>query len=41
MRALTLGDVSVGLLWHCVYLFAMGVVGLTITARRLERLLLQ
>jgi lipooligosaccharide transport system permease protein len=41
IRSLTLGDVSFGLLSHCAYLLAMGLVGLTITARRLERLLLQ
>jgi lipooligosaccharide transport system permease protein len=41
IRSLTTGDVSVGLLWHAVYLTAMGAIGLTITARRLERLLLQ
>jgi lipooligosaccharide transport system permease protein len=41
IRSLTTGDVSVGLLWHVVYLTAMGAIGLTITARRLERLLLQ
>jgi len=40
IRALTLGDVSFGLLSHVVYLAVMGVIGLAITARRLERLLL-
>ncbi len=29
-----------GLLWHAVYLAVMGLIGLAITARRLERLLL-
>jgi lipooligosaccharide transport system permease protein len=41
IRSLTTGDVSVGLLWHVAYLTTMGVIGLMITARRLERLLLQ
>ena len=40
IRALTLGDVSIGLLWHVVYLGVMGLIGLRITARRLGRLLL-
>ena len=40
LRALTLGDVSIGLLWHVAYLVVMGLVGLRITSRRLARLLL-
>ena len=41
MRDLTTGAVSVGLLWHVLYLTVLGVVGLAIASRRLERLLLE
>lgn len=41
IRALTLGMVGWGVLGHLLYLSAMGLVGLVIAARRLERLLLQ
>ena len=40
MRALTLGTVSPGLLWHVAYLGVMGVTGLYIAGRRVGRLLL-
>jgi lipooligosaccharide transport system permease protein len=39
-RALMLGDVGPGVLWHVAYLVALGVFGVVGTARRLERLLL-
>jgi len=41
MRGLTLGIVSVSLLWHVLYLAVMGVAGLTIAGRRISRLLLR
>ena len=41
IRSLTTGDVSAVLLVHVAYLVVMGVIGLTITSRRLARLLLQ
>jgi lipooligosaccharide transport system permease protein len=39
-RALLLGSVGPGLLWHVAYLLVMGVAGYAVAARRLERLLL-
>ena len=39
-RALMLGEVGVGVLWHVAYLVAMGLLGVLGTARRLEGLLL-
>jgi lipooligosaccharide transport system permease protein len=41
IRSLTTGSVTIGLLWHVVYLFVMGLIGLRITSRRLAHLLLQ
>lgn len=41
VRGLTTGAVEPGLLVHAAYLAAMGVVGLAIAGRRLERLLLK
>ena len=41
IRSLTTGDVSAVLLLHVAYLVVMGLIGLTITSRRLARLLLQ
>ena len=41
MRDLMLGDVSWGILAHVAYLSVMGVVGLLLAARRIERLLLR
>ena len=41
IRSLTTGDVSAVLLVHIAYLVVMGMIGLTITSRRLARLLLQ
>ncbi len=41
VRGLTTGAVGAGLLVHAGYLAAMGLVGLAITSRRLERLLLK
>jgi lipooligosaccharide transport system permease protein len=40
LRALTTGTPTWATLGHAVYLAVMGLAGLTITARRLERLLL-
>jgi lipooligosaccharide transport system permease protein len=40
MRALALGTVSPGLLWHVAYLGVMGVTGLYVAGRRVGRLLL-
>ncbi|HSV64286.1 MAG TPA: ABC transporter permease [Mycobacteriales bacterium] len=40
VRGLTTGSVGVGLLVHVSYLLAMGLAGLAVSARRLERLLL-
>ena len=40
LRSLALGAVTLGDLWHVVYLGAMGAAGLLITSRRLSRLLL-
>jgi len=40
LRALTLGVVGPGLLWHVVYLVLMGLAGLFIAGRRIGRLLL-
>ncbi|HEY2689482.1 MAG TPA: ABC transporter permease [Streptosporangiaceae bacterium] len=41
LRALTLGVVGPGLLWHVVYLGLMGLAGLFIAGRRIGRLLLR
>ena len=41
IRSLTTGDLSLALVAHVGYLVAMGMIGLTITSRRLARLLLQ
>jgi lipooligosaccharide transport system permease protein len=41
MRSLALGTVGVEALFHLAYLVAMGLIGLAVTSRRLERLLLQ
>ena len=41
IRGLTTGMVDPGLLVHVAYLAVMGVIGLAITSRRLERLLLK
>ena len=41
LRALTLGVVGPGLLWHVVYLVLMGLAGLFIAGRRIGRLLLK
>ncbi|GAB2680464.1 ABC transporter permease [Thalassiella azotivora] len=40
VRDLMLGQLHAGLLWHVGYLVAMGLVGLVVAGRRLERLLL-
>jgi lipooligosaccharide transport system permease protein len=40
IRSATLGDVGLGLFGHAAYLAAVGAIGLAITGRRLERLLL-
>ena len=39
-RALLLGDMGWGVLWHVLYLFVLGLVGVLGAARRLEKLLL-
>lgn len=39
-RALMLGEVSSGVLWHVAYLVVLGALGVIGTARRLEKLLL-
>jgi len=41
VRSLTTGSVDVGILVHVAYLATMGLAGLAITSRRLERLLLK
>jgi lipooligosaccharide transport system permease protein len=41
MRGLCLGIVSWGLLWHVLYFLVMAAVGILLTSRRLERLLLR
>ena len=40
VRSLTTGFVGFGLLWDAAYLGIMGLIGLVLTSRRLERLLL-
>ena len=40
MRALCLGIVTWGLLWHVLYFLVMAAVGIVVAARRLDRLLL-
>ena len=39
-RALLLGDMAPGVLWHVLYLLVLGLVGVLGAARRLEKLLL-
>jgi len=41
LRSLTTGAVGPGLLWHVAYLLVMGLIGLVIAARRLDKLLLK
>jgi lipooligosaccharide transport system permease protein len=41
LRGLTLGYVGPSLLWHVLYLAAMGTIGLAIAGRRIGRLLLR
>ena len=41
MRGLCLGIVSWSLCWHVLYFLVMAVVGILLTARRLDRLLLR
>jgi lipooligosaccharide transport system permease protein len=38
-RATLLGDMHVGLLWHAVYLVALGWLGMQVANRRLSHLL--
>ena len=40
LRALTTGTVDLGILGHAAYLTVMGVIGLSVTSKRLARLLL-
>ena len=40
LRELTTGSVGLGSLWHVLVLVLLGVVGLVVTGRRLEKLLL-
>jgi len=39
IRQLTTGTVDAGILWHVLYLSVMGVAGLAVVGRRLDRLL--
>jgi lipooligosaccharide transport system permease protein len=41
MRGLCLGIVSPSLLWHVLYFLVMAAVGIVVTSRRLDRLLLR
>jgi len=41
IRALVTGAVDAGILWHVAYLSALGLLGLTVVARRLDKLLLK
>jgi lipooligosaccharide transport system permease protein len=41
IRSLVIGAVDPSILWHVVYLAAMGLIGLAVVARRLDRLLLK
>ena len=41
MRGLCLGIVSFSLLWHVLYFLVMAAIGVALTARRLDRLLLR
>jgi lipooligosaccharide transport system permease protein len=41
MRGLCLGIVSASLLWHVLYFLVMAAVGIVVTSRRLDRLLLR
>jgi lipooligosaccharide transport system permease protein len=41
IRSLTTGMVDAGILWHVAYLTLMGLVGLAVVGRRLDRLLLK
>ncbi len=41
IRSLTLGDIGPGILIHVVYLTVMGLVGLWVVSKRLDRLLLK
>ncbi|HEY3333943.1 MAG TPA: ABC transporter permease [Candidatus Limnocylindrales bacterium] len=41
IRALVTGAVDPGILWHVVYLTVMGVAGLAVVSRRLDKLLLK
>ncbi len=41
IRALVTGAVDVGILWHVAYLAVLGLVGLAVVARRLDKLLLK
>jgi lipooligosaccharide transport system permease protein len=41
IRALTLGNITVTLVWHTAFLVAMGAAGLAVTRVRLEKLLLR
>ena len=41
MRGLCLGIVSWALLWHVLYFVVMAVIGILLTSRRLDRLLLR
>jgi lipooligosaccharide transport system permease protein len=41
IRQLTTGYVDLGILWHVLYLGAVGLVGLVVVGRRLDRMLLK
>lgn len=41
IRSLTVGAISPVLLFHVAYLVAMGIGGLVVTSRRIDKLLLK
>jgi lipooligosaccharide transport system permease protein len=41
LRALVTGSVDPSILWHVAYLGVMGLLGVTVVGRRLDRLLLK
>jgi lipooligosaccharide transport system permease protein len=41
LRGLTLGFAGAGLLWHALYLAAVGAAGLAVASRRIGKLLLR
>ncbi|HYO44073.1 MAG TPA: ABC transporter permease [Candidatus Limnocylindrales bacterium] len=41
IRSLVIGSVDAGILWHVAYLGGMGLIGLAVVGRRLDRMLLK